>query len=97
VGMILAVLPAVTILAAWFYFAVLQSSPWQATLGKKAVGLYVCDIEGHRLTFSPAIGRNFTKCLSTLSVGIGYMMCGFTKKKQALHDMIASCLVLRRT
>ena len=95
-GMILAVLPAVTILAAWFYFALLESSPWRATLGKKAVGLCVSDIEGHRLTLGRALGRNLAKCLSTLSVGIGYMMCGFTKKKQALHDMIASCLVLRR-
>jgi uncharacterized RDD family membrane protein YckC len=95
-GMILAVLPAVTMLAAWFYFALLESSPWRATLGKKAVGLCVSDIEGHRLTLGRALGRNLAKCLSTLSLGIGYMMCGFTKKKQALHDMVANCLVLRR-
>ncbi len=93
---ILAVLPLVIMLAVWFYFAVLESSPWQATLGKMAVGLRVSDIQGHRLTLGRSMGRNLAKCLSTLSVGIGYMMCGFTKKKQSLHDMIASCLVLRR-
>ncbi len=93
---ILAVLPVVIMLAVWFYFAVLESAPWQATLGKMAVGLRVSDIQGHRLTLGRSMGRNLAKCLSTLSVGIGYMMCGFTKKKQSLHDMIASCLVLRR-
>ncbi len=93
---ILAVLPLVIMLAVWFYFAVLESSPWQATLGKMALGLRVSDIKAHRLTLGRSMGRSLAKCLSTLSVGIGYTMCGFTKKKQALHDMIASCLVLRR-
>jgi uncharacterized RDD family membrane protein YckC len=93
---ILAVLPAVAVLAVSFYFAALESSPYQATLGKMAVGLRVSDIKGHRLTLKRSMGRNLAKCLSTLSLGIGYLMCGFTKKKQALHDMIASCLVLRR-
>lgn len=65
-GLILAVLPAVTILAAWFYFALMESSPWQATLGKRAVGLCVSDIEGHRLTLRRALGRNLAKCLSIL-------------------------------
>jgi uncharacterized RDD family membrane protein YckC len=93
---ILAVLPPVTIIIASFYFAAMESSVWQATLGKKAVGLYVCDVEGSRLTLGRALGRTLAKFLSSLTVGVGYVMCGFTKKKQTLHDMIAGCLVLRR-
>jgi uncharacterized RDD family membrane protein YckC len=34
---------------------------------------------------------------ASMTLGIGYIMCGFTRKKQALHDMIAGCLVLRRS
>lgn len=92
---ILTVLPPVAILATWLYFAVLESSSWQATLGKKLLGLYVTDIKGQRLSLSRATGRTFAKFLSSMSAGIGYLLCGFTEKKQALHDMVAGCLVLR--
>lgn len=92
---ILTVLPPVAILATWLYFAVLESSSWQATLGKKLLGLYVTDIKGQRLSLSRATGRTFAKFLSSMSAGIGYLLCGFTEKKQALHDIVAGCLVLR--
>jgi uncharacterized RDD family membrane protein YckC len=88
--------PIVTVVAASFYFAVLESSPWQATIGKRALGLYVCDSERSRLTVNRAAGRMLAKYLSGLTIGVGFVICGFTKKKQALHDMIAGCLVLRR-
>jgi uncharacterized RDD family membrane protein YckC len=32
-----------------------------------------------------------------IPLGIGYIMAGFTKKKQALHDIIAGTLVLRKS
>ena len=94
-AVILAVLPPVVIVATWLYFAVLESSSWQATMGKKLLGLYVTDIEGQRLSLGRATGRTFAKYLSSITAGIGYLLCGFTKKKQALHDMVAGCLVLR--
>jgi uncharacterized RDD family membrane protein YckC len=93
---IFVVWPVLTTLATSFYFALLESSPRRATLGKMAVALYVSDIEGHRLTLGRAMGRTLAKYLSILTVGIGFVICGFTEKKQALHDKITSCLVLRR-
>lgn len=42
------------------------------------------------------MSRNLAKYLSNLTMGIGHLMCGFTIKKQALHDLLAGCLVLRR-
>jgi uncharacterized RDD family membrane protein YckC len=93
---ILAALLAITFLAPWLYFSFLESSPWQATIGKNVLRLYVTDLEGRRLTRSRAMGRNLAKCLSNLTIGIGYLMCGFTGKKQTLHDVLARCLVLRR-
>jgi uncharacterized RDD family membrane protein YckC len=96
-NMLLATLPILVIAGTWLYFAVMESSPWQATLGKKLLGLYVTDLHGQRLTLSRATGRTLAKYLSTMTAGIGYVLCGFTSRKQALHDMVAKCLVLRRS
>jgi uncharacterized RDD family membrane protein YckC len=89
--------PIAMIVGTWLYFAVLESSPWQATLGKKLLGLYVTDLHGQRLTLSRATGRTLAKYLSSMTLGIGYLLCGFTDRKQALHDVVAQCLVLRRS
>ncbi len=80
----------------WLYYAFLESSTWQGTLGKKALGLYVTDLSGMRISFGRASGRFFARIISALTLGIGYLMIAFTEKKQALHDMIAGTLVLRR-
>jgi uncharacterized RDD family membrane protein YckC len=56
----------------------------------------VTDLEGRRIGFGRATGRYFAKILSSLTLFIGYLMAGFTEKKQALHDMIAGTLVLRK-
>jgi uncharacterized RDD family membrane protein YckC len=82
-------------LVSWLYFAAFESSPWQATPGKKVLGLRVTDLEGKRLSFIRASGRYFGKIISWLLLGLGFVLAGFTEKKQALHDMLASCLVLR--
>jgi uncharacterized RDD family membrane protein YckC len=84
------------IVGGWLYYAYCESSEWQATPGKKVLNLSVTDINGNRISFGRASGRFFAKMISGLiPFGIGYIMAGFTEKKQALHDMIASCLVLR--
>jgi uncharacterized RDD family membrane protein YckC len=84
-------------MVSWLYWALLESSRWQATLGKKMLGLQVTDLEGRRISFARATGRYFGKVISTLLLLVGFAMAGFTEKKQALHDMIASCLVLKKT
>jgi uncharacterized RDD family membrane protein YckC len=88
---------SVAIVMVWIYYAWMESSIYQGTLGKMALGLIVTDLEGRRITFARASGRYFAKIITGLiPLGIGYAMAGFTEKKQALHDMIASCLVLRK-
>lgn len=85
------------LLGQWLYFAYLESGEKQGTWGKQMLGIYVTDLAGYRVTFARASGRFFAKLISGLiPLGIGYIMAGFTERKQALHDMIASCLVLRR-
>jgi uncharacterized RDD family membrane protein YckC len=80
----------------WLYFAAMESSSKQATLGKMAVGLYVTDMDGNRISFGRATGRYFGRIISGLILCIGYFMAGFTEKKQTLHDMMAGCLVLSK-
>ena len=88
---------SISIVMIWIYYAWMESSSYQGTLGKMALGLYVTDLEGRRISFARATGRYFAKLITSLiPLGIGYAMAGFTEKKQALHDMIASCLVLRK-
>ncbi|MGA9885589.1 MAG: RDD family protein [Candidatus Acidiferrales bacterium] len=85
------------VMAQWCYFALLESSVWQASVGKKILGIYVTDMTGKRITFARATGHYFATIISTLTFGIGYLMALFTPKKQMLHDMIAECLVLKKT
>jgi len=87
----------VALIVGWLYYAYLESGETQATWGKRMLGLYVTDLSGNRITFGRASGRFFAKIISRLiPFWIGYIMAGFTERRQALHDMIASCLVLRR-
>jgi len=82
----------------WLYHALMESSEWQATVGKKALGLVVTDMAGQRVSFRRSTGRHFGKIITNMvPFLIGYIMAGFTEKKQALHDMLAGCLVLRRS
>ena len=107
VSAILRILVAVLIaslLIPWLYFASMESSSWQGTLGKKALGLYVTDLEGKRISFGKATGRFFSKVIFQIIPYLGPLLlypidcicAGVTEKKQALHDMIASCLVIRK-
>jgi uncharacterized RDD family membrane protein YckC len=80
----------------WLYFALQESSSAQATLGKRAMGLRVTDDYGRRIGFGRASGRFFGKIISGLIFYIGFMLAGWTARKQALHDMIAGTLVVFR-
>jgi uncharacterized RDD family membrane protein YckC len=81
---------------AWAYFALLESSPARATLGKMALNLFVSDVHGDPISFWRASVRFWLKILSSLVVGLGWLMAAFTPRKQALHDLLAGTLVLRK-
>lgn len=87
---------AASFLLNWLYFALLESSGKQATLGKQALGLYVTDTSGARLSFVKATVRHFGKFISAITLFIGFLMAAFTARKQALHDLLAGTLVLRK-
>lgn len=77
----------------WLYGATMESSKHQATVGKMAFKMKVTDLRGQRLSFGLATGRHFAKILSGITLCIGFIMVGFTEKKQGLHDMIAGTYV----
>lgn len=78
------------------YFAYMESSRYQATLGKLALGIVVTDTAGNRISFGRAAGRNIGKVLSGLILMLGYIIAAFTPRKQALHDLLAGTLILEK-
>jgi uncharacterized RDD family membrane protein YckC len=80
----------------WLYFALFESSSLQATPGKLLAGLKVTDMEGRRIGFGRATTRALAKGLSALLCYVGYIMAAFTERRQALHDIIAQTVVLKR-
>ncbi|MCW8808147.1 MAG: RDD family protein [Rhodanobacter sp.] len=89
-------MPAILITAVltWLYFAACESSAWQATVGKLALGIRVTDMHGARISFARALGRYPAKYLSAIIFFVGFMMVAWTQRKQGLHDLIAGTLVL---
>ena len=94
--MLIGIIGLLAFILQWLYLALMESSKNQATLGKMIVGIIVTDLYGNRISFGKASGRYFGKILSGLILNIGYIMAAFTEKKQALHDLIASCLVVNK-
>ncbi len=106
----------------WLYFALLESSRKQATLGKQVIGLVVTDLAGRRISFWRATGRHLGKFIAlqfltsffllsryarepfhytliamlTLLGLLAFVLAGLTSRKQALHDLMADCLIVRR-
>jgi uncharacterized RDD family membrane protein YckC len=79
----------------WLYCAFTESSAWRATVGKRLMGLQVITADGDRTSFGAATVRHLMKFLSLFILMIGFMMSGWTKRRQALHDMPCDCLVVR--
>jgi len=82
-------------MVSWLYFASFESSSWQATPGKKLLGLRVTDLAGRRVTFARASGRYLGKLIFGSILFVGFLFTPFTPQKQALYDITAECLVLR--
>lgn len=79
----------------WLYYALQESGPGQATVGKRALGIKVTSLTGERISFANATGRHFAKFLSGIVLFIGYLMVIWDDKKQGLHDKLAGTLVVK--
>lgn len=78
------------------YYVGFESSRHQATLGKMTMKLVVADEDGQHLTRMRAFGRWAGHWLSCIVAFVGFFLAGWTSRKQALHDLLARCLVLKR-
>lgn len=86
----------ITTIIGWIYFWGFESSSYQATPGKMALGIIVTDLNGSRISLGRAAARDLSKILSMLTIGIGFLMIGFTEEKRGLHDYIAGTLVINK-
>ncbi len=86
----------ISLVLTWLYFALMESSKLQATVGKMALGIVVTDTEGDRIGLARASVRWWSKILSGLILMIGYIMAAFSERKQALHDHIAGTFVINK-
>ena len=83
-------------LFAWaLYLIIMHASSWQATVGKRILGIKVVDEYGDRISLSRSTGRFFSEFLSTILLMIGYLMIGFHRHKRGLHDIIAGTFVIK--
>lgn len=80
----------------WLYYALMESSKVQGTVGKMALGIVVVDEGMKPVSFGQASARFWSQIVSYLTLGIGYIMAGFTNRKQALHDLIAHTYVVNK-
>jgi uncharacterized RDD family membrane protein YckC len=74
----------------------MESSHYQATFGKIALGIKVVNHNGQRLTFQKALLRNVSKIISSILFGIGFIMIVFDSRKQGLHDKIADTFTVEQ-
>lgn len=84
-----------SIIMAWLYSALQESSNKQATLGKQAMGIRVTTLDGQTISFGQATGRHFGKLLSSLLLLIGYLMMLWDDKRQTLHDKMAGTVIVK--
>lgn len=95
-AIIIAIYYTGSVIIGWLYFAIMESTSNQATLGKMALSIFVTDSAGNRISFARATGRHFAKFISTIIIFVGIIMIAFTDKKQGLHDRIAGTMVIKK-
>lgn len=93
-GAIMGVGLIVLLIIYFIYYVFFNSSKIQATPGKMILGLCVTDINGARISFLRSLGRAAASIISFAILYIGYLFPLFTEKKQTLHDIIASTVVV---
>ena len=79
----------------WILYFSFMESHGGATFGKKIIGIKVLNVNGEPVSFLKSVGRNLAKIISVMILMIGFLMAGFTKKKQGLHDMITGSIVVK--
>lgn len=80
----------------WLYYALLESSPWQASLGKRLLGLKVVDKRGRRLSFGKATKRLLSRLVTNFTFYFGFFSAAFDKQNKTLHDRLSKSMVVEK-
>jgi uncharacterized RDD family membrane protein YckC len=86
---------SIKLLLAYPYFALMESSRWQGTVGKQAMQIKVTDMSGNQISFARATARYFLKIISSIEFMLGYVIC-FSDQRQTIHDYLSGVLVVRK-
>lgn len=92
---LVALATAIYFIGSLLYWPIMECSARQATFGKQLLGLQVTTAVGERASFLRSLARNLAKIISAIPLYIGFLLAAFTSRKQALHDIIATCVVVR--
>ena len=84
----------IELIVIFIYWILLEASTYQGSIGKKIMGLKVVTTSGGKPTLLDATSRNLLKILSVITIFIGFMMAGWTARKQTLHDKVSNMLVI---
>jgi uncharacterized RDD family membrane protein YckC len=76
------------------YNVYFNSGTWQATPGKRILGLHLITVGGEPVSGGLAFGRWAGYLLDGLTLYIGFMMIGWTREKTGLHDLICGTRVV---
>lgn len=76
------------------YFTYYTAGKWQATPGKRYMGLVVIRTDGKPVDRLVALGRTAGYIASSVIFGLGYFLPLFTAEKTALHDLLADTRVV---
>lgn len=76
-------------------YAVWMHGKYGQTLGKIATGVKVVQVNGEPIGYGRALGRWLGLFLSTITLGIGYLMAGVRSDKRSLHDLVAGTRVMK--
>ncbi|MBU6338727.1 MAG: RDD family protein [Rickettsiales bacterium] len=75
------------------YLTYFVSTKSQATLGKRIMGIYVANRDGSKLTWQKSLARALASMLTSMTLGLGFLIVIFIKEKIALHDLICNTRV----
>jgi uncharacterized RDD family membrane protein YckC len=83
------------VIGGWLYNAQMLSSDRQATYGKRFLGLRVITGRGRKVSYAQASARHFAEFLSAFIGFFGFIVAAFTRRRQALHDIVADTVVVQ--
>lgn len=95
-GISMVVILIVVVIIMLIYFPIFESSQYQGTPGKIALGLKVVDENFVKISVGKAVIRYLGRIVCGLTLSIGYLLILFTDKKQGLHDKIAGTFVIHK-